>query len=193
MEKTIKQINSNELKQIDSNELKQIKSYALDDNDLKKILGNNINIIPYATLNDVDNIDNIFDKNGRVMILFATTSPNEGHWLCLHKKGDEIEYFDPYGNKVEEDKKWIEKDKLIELGEERPLLLNLLKGSGKKVFYNSYAFQQDKNNINTCGRHCATRLLFKKYNLDEYLNMIKKSKLTPDEFVAKYIFNIIKK
>jgi len=173
--------------------IKELEAYALGDDDLRNILGSDISIIPYANLNDVNNIDEIFDNKGRAIILFATSEPNVGHWLCLHKNGDEIEYFDPYGNCIDCNRKWLTKSKLIELHEDKPVLMKLLKASGKNVYYNSYAFQEDGNNINTCGKHCAVRLLFKNLNLDEYLDMIKKSNLSPDVFVSKYIFNIIKK
>jgi hypothetical protein len=171
----------------------KIEEYPLGDSDLREILGNNINIMSYPDLEKYNNIEDIFDDEGRCIILFLTIDETTGHWLCMHHDEEGIHYFDPYGKGVDKTKQWLSKNKLRELNEDKPLLMNLLKKSGKKVFYNSYDFQEDRKGINTCGRHCAVRLLYKDLDLNHYYNFIKKSKLYPDEFVALITFNIIKK
>lgn len=174
---------------------KSIEEYPLGDDDIKKILGNNINIIAYPELENYNDVDEIFDNENRVIILFLTTDKNTGHWLCLHKDNDDnIHYFDPYGEGIDKDKKWLSKTKLEELNEDKISLLNLLKNTANNgVYYNSYDFQNDREGINTCGRHCCVRLLYKDLDLNDYYNMIKDSNLTPDEFVSNITFNIIKK
>jgi len=174
---------------------KNIEEYPLGDEDIRKILGNNINIIPYPDLEKYNDVDEIFDNENRVIILFLTTDEYTGHWLCLHKdKHDNIYYFDPYGTGIDKNKKWLSQTKLEELNQCKVSLLRLLKNTANNgVYYNTYDFQEDKKGINTCGRHCCVRLLYKHLDLDDYYDMIKKSKLTPDEFVSNITFNIIKK
>lgn len=172
---------------------KEVKSYPLGDDDLKNILGSNINILSYPDLENYEHIDDIFDDEGRCIILFLTENEFTGHWLCLHKDEDGIHYFDPYGKSVDATKKWLSRTKLEQLNQDNPLLINLLKGSGEPVYYNSFDFQDDRKDINTCGRHCAVRLLFKDLSLDEYLQMIEESKLKPDSFVSNITYKIIKK
>jgi len=172
-----------------------IEEYPLGDDDIRKILGNNINIIAYPELDNYNDVDEIFDDQNRVIILFLTTDKNTGHWLCLHKdKQDNIFYFDPYGEGIDKNKKWLTRSKLEELNQDKISLLRLLKNTANNgVYYNTYDFQDDRKGINTCGRHCCVRLLYKDLDLDDYYDMIKKSNLTPDQFVSKITFNIIKK
>jgi len=174
--------------------IEEIKEYPLGDSDLKNILGQNIKIISYPDLANYNNIDDIFDNEGRCIILFLTENEYTGHWLCMHKDNEGIiHYFDPYGRGVDKDKNWLSRSKLQELHQDKPLLMNLLRGSGKKVYFNTYDFQLDKEGINTCGRHCAVRLLYKDLDLDDYRKMIQESNLSPDAFVSKITFDIIKK
>jgi hypothetical protein len=173
--------------------IKDKAEYSIGDADMRKMLGDNIVIFSYPQLENVNDIDEIFDDEGRSVMLLLTTDQYTGHWLCMIKKDDDIHYFDPYGNMVDEDKKWMTWDKLEELGQEKPLLINLLKKSNKRVYYNTYPFQADRKDINTCGRHIAVRLLYKNLDLDDYFDMIQKSNLTPDHFVTEITYKILKK
>jgi hypothetical protein len=172
---------------------KELAEYPLGDDDLRKILGDKISIIAYPDLEKVEYIDDIFDEFGRCILLLLTLNDHSGHWLALHKDGDHIHFFDPYGETISAEKKWIGKEKLKQLGQDKPLLMNLLKNSGLKVYYNAYPFQIDKTDINTCGRHCCVRLLYKNLNLDEYYNLIQETNITPDEFVTNITYEILKK
>jgi hypothetical protein len=174
--------------------LSEIKEYPLSDTDIRTILGNDINMLSYPELENFNHIDQIFDRQGRCVLLFLTVDERTGHWLCLHKdKEDSIHYFDPYGRGVDKDKNWLSRSKLQELHQDKPSLMKLLRNSGKKVYFNTYDFQDDRDGINTCGRHCAVRLLFKDLDLEDYRNMIRESNLSPDAFVSKITFDIIKK
>jgi hypothetical protein len=176
---------------------KELEKYALGDDDLRRILGNNITIVSYPDLKHLNDIDEVFDDMGRCILLFLTQDESSGHWLCMHKEGDDIHYFDPYGNTLLDlrggDKEWLSMGKLKQLQQENPLLLKLLIKSNKKVYYSTYSYQKDKTNVNTCGRHCCVRLLYKNLDLKQYYDMIKNSGLTPDEFVTNITFHILKK
>jgi hypothetical protein len=174
--------------------ISKIEEYPLGDSDIKKILGDNINILSYPKLQEYNNIDDIFDNLGRCILLFLTENEYTGHWLCMHKdRYGAIHYFDPYGKGIDQSKKWLTRDKLAELDQDKPLLMNLLRKSGKEVYYNTHDFQIDREGINTCGRHCTVRLLFKDLDLNEYKDLIINTDLPPDEFVSIITFNIIKK
>ena len=172
--------------------LKQVEEYALDDTDIEKILGKTF-IFSYPYLDDVNSIDDIFDSKGRSIMLFLTDNLTTGHWCAMIKNKEGIHYFDPYGIKPEGEKKWLSKEKLEELEQERPVLTKLFRKSGYPIFYNDYKFQQETSKMNTCGRHCCVRLLYKDLSLEEYYDMIKQSGMSPDEFVSKITFQIIKK
>jgi hypothetical protein len=171
-----------------------IKERSLTDDDFGKAIDTNIFTYPY--LENVRDIDEVFDEEGRALMLYLTESETSGHWIALLKKGKTIEFFDPYGIGPDQQSKWMSKDKLEELGQDTPLLSNLLKkakADGYKIIVNHYKLQKDKDDINTCGRHALTRLIFKKLTLPQYKAMIDKSKLSPDEFVSLYTLNYLKK
>jgi hypothetical protein len=111
--------------------------------------------------------------------------------MLKKKKG--IEFFDPYGEKPEEQLEDIPQSKLEMLDQAQPFLTKLLRGSGLPVYYNKYGFQKEKANMNTCGRHCAVRLLYAPYSLEKYKSIIDKSGLPPDDFVSGITYDKLKK
>jgi hypothetical protein len=148
----------------------------------------------YPQLLEHDNIDDVLDEKGRLMLLYLTEDESTGHWVCLLKRGNKIEYFDPYGNyKPDEEKEWLTKEKQEQFGEDTDHLTELLGSSGYKVVYSKAPFQEDKQDINTCGRHCATRLYFKHLSLPQYTQMVIDSGMSPDDFVSAFTFNMMRK
>ena len=164
--------------------LGEIRDYPLSDADLRQLLGNDIKILTYPQLKNLSSIDQAFDRKGRSMLLILTNGPTEGHWVCMIKKGDSIEYFDPYGEAPEEQKDELSKSRLRALDQEAPYLTNLFRKSGYKITYNTFPFQKDSKSINTCGRHCAVRLFYAPMSLSKYHSIIGKSGMSPDDFVS---------
>ena len=164
--------------------MEEIQSYPLSDSDIRKILGKDIKIITYPQLGDMSSIDQAFDSKGRCIMLYLTEDNHSGHWVCMLNKGDTIEYFDPYGEAPEEPLSDVPQSKLQELDESSPYLTKLLRGSGKKVIYNHYAFQKTKRDVNTCGRHTVVRCLYAPYNLTKYKKVMDSTGMTPDNFVS---------
>jgi hypothetical protein len=171
----------------------KLKYYALSDADIQTILDPDTNIFTYPYLENVKHIDEVFDDHGRAMMLFLTKSQNAGHWIALIKKGKTIEFFDPYGTPPDKQQKWLSKRQLEELDQDKPLLTNLLKSSGYKIIYNKIPYQNDRDDINTCGRHAITRLLLKDLTPDEYKKLVFSSQVSPDEFVTMLTADILKK
>ena len=169
----------------------RIKDYALSDADLRKILGDDIKILTYPDLENMNSADEMFDEKGRCILLFLIQSPTSGHWCCLLRKKKGIEFFDPYGEAPDEQQECIPEDRLAQLDMDKPFLTKLLRQSGQPVYYNTYPFQKDKSGVNTCGRHCAVRCLYAPYSLDKYLKVIKSSGMSPDDFVGALCANML--
>jgi hypothetical protein len=177
----------------DKEEDDEIRSYPLSDGDILKILPDLI-ILSYPDFNKMNSIDEAFDSQGRCLFLYLTEDHSTGHWICMIRNGKEIEYFDPYGGyDPDEEGKWLSESKLKELGQHYPTLTMLLEKSGAKVIPNPYAFQKDRKDIATCGRHCVVRLYMKHLNLKEYKKWIEESGMTPDDFVSSFTYYILKK
>jgi len=173
--------------------LGKLKSYPLSDADIRRILGSGIKIITYPDLNKMSDISQAFDKKGRCIMLYLTENSSTGHWTCMLNKPSGIEFFDPYGNPPDYVLQELPMEQREELGEAQPILTELLKASGKPVYYNSYGFQKDKADVNTCGRHSVVRCLYDTKSLDEYKKIMDTSGMSPDNFVSALTANSIKK
>jgi hypothetical protein len=173
--------------------LKKVKAYPLSDDDIRKVLGVTIKIWNYPNLENLESVDDLFDEQGRAILLYPNNGPMSGHWCCLMNRKNGIEYFDSYGNCPEEPKSEVPQDKLEEWNCDRPFLTRLLKGSGKKVWYNHHTFQVSKGDVATCGRHCCSRLLYAPFSLEKYAGILKKSGLSPDDFVCGLTADKLKK
>jgi hypothetical protein len=173
----------------------EIESYALSESDIQQMIPT-LKIVPYPDLLKATKIDDVLDQKGRLMLLYLTENQNTGHWVCLLKyRGTNIiEYFDPYGGyKPDGESKWLTPQKLKELGQASKRLTQLLDESSYEVKSNAFPFQKDKMNMNTCGRHCTTRLYFKHLRLPEYIKLVESTGLPADKFVSAFTYNLIGK
>lgn len=174
--------------------IKKVRQYPLGDDDIRKLLGNDIKIWNYPQLKGLSDIREMFDEKGRAILLFPNISPTAGHWTCLINKPDHIEFYDPYGDAPDtEQRGGMSKKRLEQLDIERPDLTQLLRASGKPVYYNHHAFQSSAPSVATCGRHCVVRLLYAPYSLDKYGSIIKKSGMSADDFVSGLTYDKIRK
>lgn len=176
-----------------SETLSEVKQYPLSDGDIRRLLGRDVPIWNYPELQKMRTADELFDRKGRAILLFPNTSPTSGHWVSLLRRPQMIEFFDPYGDKPEEQKKGLGRGRLEAYDIERPDLTRLLRASGLPVYYNHHGFQKESPNIATCGRHSSVRLMFGDKTLDEYNDAIEASGLSPDDFVSKITFQRLRK
>lgn len=171
----------------------EIKAYSLSDKDMKKIIPT-LKVVSYPELLNATNIDQILDEKGRLMLLYLTENEHTGHWVCLLKRrGTKVlEYFDPYGNYGPDgESKWLTPQELEEFGQDTFHLSKLIKASPYKLLINKTKFQKDKRDVNTCGRHCLTRLYLKHLSLPQYTKLVKGSGLSPDDFVSGFTYYLI--
>ena len=183
-------------------QLVQLEKYELSNTDIKKILGNRVNIIPYPKLKQYTSFDAMFQNVGYCVIFFETVSATTGHWQCIFKTSDNnYEFWDSYGLKPSGDKNYIQNKILIQLDEVKPYLpdvINNVLQTGKTVIYNAIDYQQWIGSVSTCGRHICTRLLYRDLNEKQYYNFLIKymqdNNLNSfDEAVVKITYEMIKK
>lgn len=169
------------------------EAYSLADDDIQKVLGG-VKLFKYPELHSMASIDDAFDAKGHAMMLYLTENEDTGHWVCMMKRGNTIEYFDPYGGyKPDSERRWLSPEKQEQLGEAQPTLTQMIKQGGYKTISNPYHFQKEGVDINTCGRHCCARLLCAHLSLPEYNKMIKDSGVPADEFVTLFISQLLHK
>lgn len=179
--------------------INEIKEYAISDEDINNVLQPDTKIFPYPKFSEMESIDEAFDSLGRCVFLFLTKSETSGHWLMMFKRDAKtIEYFDSYGEKPEAQRKWLPQELMDDLGEGEPYLMNLLRGSNYRVYYNTFEYQKDKDDINTCGRWALARLICKDLSNLEFHNLVKSDmkkrglKLM-DDWVAIFTYEMLGK
>lgn len=122
-------------------------------------------------------------------IILYEFEPYSGHWSLLFETVDEnnrptTEFFDSYGLKPDQVLKVVKKDY-------NPKVVKWLLKNTKNVSYNNHKFQADGGAIQTCGRHCVNRYLYRNLSADEYHKRMKKVRdstgLSYDEIVCYLI------
>ncbi len=153
----------------------------------------NKDLLKYKKIEDVFNEENKKDFLDYVIILFLD-KPNQGHWCCLNRMGPMLEFFDSYGNTPDKVYDFVPMERRKQLGTQENYLTKLLNNYDGKVVYNPIQYQEDKTDVNTCGRHCVNRIIQmfgKGYDLNEYYDFMKNAKkhfnLNFDEVVSKLI------
>jgi hypothetical protein len=157
------------------NLLKQMFS----DGDIERWLGQN-SIIKYSDLADYETINDLLPNDKDFKVILIESSANQGHWVCVMKYNNVIEYFNSYGSKPEYDFKFISTMIKHLLGQGGNLLTKLLKTKTKnqKIYYNKKKFQKINDSVNTCGKWCVARILAMKlgFELDDFINKVQSKK-----------------
>lgn len=174
--------------------MEEAKQYSLSNDDINYILDPDTNILVYKDLANYDSIDDVFDPLGRCILLYSIEAVNNGHWVCMWRKGNKINYFDPYGQPPEEPKEWVDTNDNRMMGQGRNMLTNLLKKSGCEVYYNTYPYQKMDNSTATCGRWCVSRLVCKDFTANQFHKAVMTfKKSTPDDFAIQFTYDILGK
>lgn len=161
---------------------------ALTDLDIKNHLGENVKIVSHQDLKKYKTIDELLPNKRDVVVIIWESKPNYGHWTLLSKYIDEeshkptIEYFDSYGYPINEPLKWVNKKYEKDI-DETPYLTPLLMRAKDKydIIYNSKNFQNKKDDVATCGRHCISRaesIMNFNQSLSNYIKMMNEIKNT---------------
>jgi hypothetical protein len=139
----------------------------------------------------MQDLSDLFKGSPAAVLLFLTESENVGHWICVLDKPDHVEVFDSFGTAIDGDRKWLDKKELLEFGQCAPLLSDLIKKSNKPAIHNTTKLQNDDSD--TCGRWVCLRILESQLPLQAFVSKVKKSGMTPDDYVTKAIYDIIGK
>ena len=156
------------------NTIEKVKDYALSSLDLKNVEPSRVHILS-EIYGNIRFIDELFDRKGRCFLLYNTRSPTYGHWTCLLKKHNVIEWYEPYGFPL----KSLNSNKYIPntMDIDPNYIINKIKEGGYRFVQNNKQHQNrnDKNDA-SCGRHCCLRMACHKMNLKEYNNFLKNAK-----------------
>lgn len=175
-----------------TNVLQEAMATPLSGGDLSRLIPN-APIHPYNELENVRRLDDLFGPDNSCFVLYLIQSSTSGHWVCLQDLGNKVEFFDSYGGNGRPDSqlRWVPKDKREDWGEDSPLLMRLIRESGKELVYNKARLQKECDNVTTCGRHCAVRLMHSAHALPDYINWLERKPNSPDEIVTEITYRLL--
>lgn len=148
-------------------DLAQLEAKPLSDTDLQNLMDGQCSIHLYRDIKNIKSVDKLLGPYNCAMILFEW-EPGYGHWICLSKHGNLIEYFDPYGQFIDHWIEYVPKDFAKESNQDHSYLSKLLLKSKYDLSYNEYPFQSEKKGISTCGRWSVIRGILKDLPLNEF-------------------------
>ena len=178
--------------------INRLKKIPLGDDDIKKFLPD-AKIITYDELKKYNSIDQLLPNEKDYAIILYLNSKNNGHWVAIMRDKDKkdktiIEYFDSYGQPIDQPLLWWNEEHLEGLGVDDIYLTKLLIKSGYKTVYNKEKYQNGNPDIKTCGRFCIFRLLnflLGDIDLPTFTKMMKQLKkdlkCSYDEIVSGFI------
>lgn len=156
---------------------------SLSDGEILDWIDGKANVLTYSNLENFDDIDDVLGPHNALILLYQTTDPSYGHWVCLFKNGDEINFFDPLGIFPDKEIDLIPKKMRKVFYDDDKHLTRLLYNYGGKIVYNEVPLQKNIDGVNTCGRHVACRLIFRDIPQDDYISFMKKFD-DPDHLVT---------
>lgn len=165
--------------------------YALSSDDITKLFKGKVKIVRYRDLKHFATVDVLLKPYNKVFILYESKN-GFGHWTVLHKLNSKnLEMFDSYGLKIDEELDQIPKAYRKESNQIRAYLSKLLGDSKYTIHYNDHQFQDLKRGISTCGRWCVARCVNNDCSIDEFYRKIRgvcdASGINPDELVCDIV------
>lgn len=165
------------------NIIKKLRKKPFSGDDILTVTDNKTKIITYPELYSFKNIDEVLKPFGSVVILYET-KPSYGHWVCLLKHGNKIEFFDPYGLFIDDQLDFINQNFRKQNKEDYPILSDMLFKSKYNIVYNKGKLQKYSDDISSCGRHVAFRIVMGDVPLNEYGKLLTHNKYDPDMIVT---------
>jgi hypothetical protein len=159
----------------------KLKSVPFSNTDIEDGCDGKVKIIRYEDIYKFKTLDELLSPYNAVCILYQT-KPNYGHWCCLFRVGNLVEFHDPYGYKIDEQLEFINPEFRKKSNQNYPYLSKLMLQSPYKLSYNNKKLQKRANDVSSCGRHCCLRLILKEVPLKDYQNFLQTGgSLNPDD------------
>ena len=136
----------------------------LSDADIKRRLP-----VPVIKYSDLRKLNTLPDA---CVILLEWSKSGIGHWVTIFHIGNEIYYFNSFGEKYDQDLNCLSRSARIILGESGNEIARLL--NGVPCEWNKTKYQSDTSN--TCGRHCINRIRNNRLGSGAYLRKMNKLK-----------------
>lgn len=160
--------------------IKQLKDNALSFPQLQSLVGptqsRNCKWLLYDELGQYKTMEDLLSLGAAVVLLQieAPRAPKVGHFILLLDHKSHIEHFDSYGLNIDQETAITQEHHLT----------NLFRNSRKRIAENGRKLQTLREDVNTCGRWVAARLLLRQMELDAFIKLISYYHVHPDDLVA---------
>jgi hypothetical protein len=167
------------------NLIKKLRKKAFSGQDILTVCDDKTKIITYPQLYEYSDIHEVLSPYDNVVILYET-KPQYGHWITVlkHPESNTIEFFDSYGLFCDDQLDFISNRFRKENNEVYPKLSEMLYNSQYKIIYNKTQLQKYRQDISSCGRHVAFRIVMKDTPLHEYVKLLTDNMYDPDTVVT---------
>jgi hypothetical protein len=161
------------------------EAFPLSGEDIMRICDEKVKVMLYEDLADYTDIDQVLEPHDAVVILYRTTQ-DFGHWVALLKTGErQLEFYDPYGLKVDEELKLSDFHTRIHEDTEVFHLTHLIQNSGYRVKSNKERLQQKLEDVNTCGRYASMRVRLREFSMKRFNDLLTKNRhYDPDFWIS---------
>lgn len=167
--------------------------------DLFRIAGKKCNVFTYPEISKFKFYTQLFKKgnseyanqdDGLIFddsfcIILYLTGERCGHWTCISRNRNGINFLDSYGDVIDDQLKHV--DSSI-FGQNKKHLVKLMQRANKPIYYNDLQIQRFSSNIATCGRYCALYLKYDHMLIDDFvktlLSKAKEYSVSPDMLVC---------
>jgi len=173
--------------------------YSLSGEDMMRLVNNKAKLLVYDELVNYKNINDLLEPYGAVIILYVYEINNNseiGHWTCLFMNPSTkiVEFFDSYGYKPDEERKFIPKNiwKNFYLSN---ILNTISKNKEVLIEYNQYDYQgRSYKDVATCGRWVGMRILLKHLTNKEFAKLFYSPNKIENNLLISFItYKIINK
>lgn len=167
------------------------EAVSLSGDQVTQKAGGDVKVLRYPDLAGVKDWAELTNSpHQAAAILFLTTAPNVGHWICTFNGPDGAHVFDPLGLALDAERQKISTQMQQQLGETQPQLARLVDSSGKPVKVSRTDFQDSVPDMNTCGRWVATRLQYRNLTDEAFKALVaagcQQFHCTPDAWVTAH-------
>ena len=162
-----------------------LKQYPLSDKQMEELTGQKM--LYYSELHQYDTLEHLLYMNNDSVVIMYHQNPTYGHYCCISQLTEKtkwnrakfkknevglVEFFDPYGLFPDKQLKFIDYEASAALKQQHTYLSYLMYHSPYKLSFNEHQFQApsfgSKGGVQTCGFHCAYRILKRGQLLPEY-------------------------
>jgi len=155
----------------------------LSSDQIVKALNGKVKVVTSDQLYKFKTLDELLEPYNRTVILYIwKTDPSYGHFTCLSKRGDVVDYFDPFGKTIDSVNRELPKDFKSQNHLDYNYLTRLLLNSPYDIEYNEQPMQDKSSSV--CGRYAIAKLALSDLPMDIFQRLFGKDTMKNDLLVT---------